>query len=211
MASDPGRAWVCVGRGHQNRRENPTSLPRASGDTSATGIRCHTQLVKSCTATACSAAYSFATQSHHDAGRGLGTPSLQAAPARRCSAAFLQCLRPRCPCPTLQAYSKVCTKLKELSALQGISGLLGWDEVRVREAHSAQCTGLRPDRACRDFIATRHPARPFARLADHGGSPALGFGLLLPLRMCTAPAHRPPGLTAPCSHGQGSACALRHV
>ncbi len=30
-----------------------------------------------------------------------------------------------------QAYDKLCGKLKELSALQGISGLLGWDEMWV--------------------------------------------------------------------------------
>lgn len=28
----------------------------------------------------------------------------------------------------LQTYDKLCEKLKDLSALQGISGLLGWDE-----------------------------------------------------------------------------------
>ena len=30
---------------------------------------------------------------------------------------------------TQQAYEKLCSKLKELSALNGISGLLGWDEM----------------------------------------------------------------------------------
>jgi hypothetical protein len=36
---------------------------------------------------------------------------------------------PRWRCRRAQAYAKVCDKLKEVDALSGISGLLGWDEM----------------------------------------------------------------------------------
>lgn len=36
-----------------------------------------------------------------------------------------------CPVSGPQDYDKLCDKLKELSSLEGISGLLGWDEMWV--------------------------------------------------------------------------------
>lgn len=34
-----------------------------------------------------------------------------------------------CPCPACQAYEELSGLLKEMTALNGISGLLGWDEM----------------------------------------------------------------------------------
>ncbi len=58
---------------------------------------------------------------------------------RSCLTRPTPCAVPRCPSfvnptpPTLsltpQAYDALCDRLKELSALNGISGLLGWDEM----------------------------------------------------------------------------------
>jgi hypothetical protein len=42
---------------------------------------------------------------------------------------------PAVPCCAKQEYEKVCEKLKELNSLEGISGLLGWDEM-VRAPHA---------------------------------------------------------------------------
>jgi Zn-dependent M32 family carboxypeptidase len=41
----------------------------------------------------------------------------------------------------LQAYAKVATKLKETSALEGINGLLGWDEMTMCP-DGAQSSGM---------------------------------------------------------------------
>ncbi|KIY91519.1 hypothetical protein MNEG_16445 [Monoraphidium neglectum] len=45
------------------------------------------------------------------------------------------------PVATQQAYEKLCGKLRELNALEGISGLLGWDEMVMMPPGAAESRG----------------------------------------------------------------------
>jgi hypothetical protein len=74
--------------------------------------------------------------------------------------------------PTLQTYEKLCTKLKDLSALQGINGLLGWDEVRWA---ACPCVAMRRlPMHCHAALPLPLPLTPCHRARMHVLLPADG-------------------------------------